>query len=154
MLGEDGSLFEASTGTRIAKTGGKGAVYSVQISQGGRTVATQSTDSSLAIWDTRNIVKDSLADSLVRSEVCSLNHDPIGNFNRDDVQLDSEPGSSVKDFVIDRPWNPCDWRGLGSAEGLGPPYQARFKIRGRRPSPFPCDPGDSRTVPQVGPDGI
>jgi WD40 repeat protein len=110
------ALWDAKGGVFVGQLGGPGVVDETSVSYDGSTVATISTDHSAAIWDTTTLAATRKGGEL-RNYVCSINYSIMEVFGDDIRGSNLDERSALSRHVLGRPWHPCDWRGLLSAEG-------------------------------------
>jgi len=106
-VGGQSNLWDAVTGTYLARLAGEEGATTLQLSRDGMRAVTTTSYSEAAVWDLSNPPGD-LDQTSLRARACVLNYQAIGTFSA------AERGAHG---LSGRPWHPCDWRGLQSIEG-------------------------------------
>jgi len=108
------SLRSADNGAFIGIVASAGVARSVAMSADGTRLAIVYTDHQAALFDASPFARELPTGSALREFVCTANADAIGPFRAADRSMSSPFAAAL----VGKPWNPCAWRGLLSAQGV------------------------------------
>lgn len=105
-------LWNATTGNHVSTLARNGGGYDEYISSDAAVGAVETSQGSVAVWGTQGAITASGTVGF-KTLICSRNYPSIHRFGADLRSDDSSFGR----YLVGRPWDPCDWRGLNSLEG-------------------------------------